>query len=227
VSTQFTLYSASRLVVDLPPVHSDDPVPVRLVDYGSCVDVHGVVEANAITIDYDGDCAILPPQPTIETIDVPIGPLAPGTYDVVTRDRTAAFGGVPRLAHGTLRVRSPERCLGPTEERLCLQDGRFTVSGSWRAFDSTEGSARAAPIPDSDESGQLWFFSAGNRELTVKVLDGCAFNGRWWVFVSSASTVSYQVFVHDNVSGETRTYDNALGHAPALVADTVAFAGCP
>ncbi len=59
------------------------------------------------------------------------------------------------------------------------------------------------------------------------MLDACGVNGRFWVFVSSGSTVEYEVVVTDTATGQQRTYDNDLGEIPELIADTSAFATCP
>ena len=89
-----------------------------------------------------------------------------------------------------------------------------------RAFDGSAGVLHAVPLADSEETGLLWFFTPDKAELTVKLLDGCDVNGRWWAFLSSSSTVEYEVTVADTVTGRSRVYRNELGDAPALLADT-------
>ncbi|HXT23151.1 MAG TPA: hypothetical protein VN923_20550, partial [Thermoanaerobaculia bacterium] len=62
-----------------------------------------------------------------------------------------------------------------------------------------------------------------NSELTLKVLSGCGVNDRWWAFVSSSSTVEYDVVITDTVTGAQRAYHHVAGQAAALLADTAAF----
>ena len=59
------------------------------------------------------------------------------------------------------------------------QKGRFRVEAAWDANGSS-GAGQAVPGASAD-SGLLWFFAPDNWELMVKVLDGCALNGHYWV----------------------------------------------
>ena len=155
-------------------------------------------------------------------LDVPLPSLPAGLYEVRLFTHT---GGTPALLRVPLRVWTAGGCL-PDAQTLCLHDGRFRVTGTWRDFDRRTGLAHAAPLAGHEASGLLWFFGADNPELTVKVIDGCALNGRWWVFLASGSTVAYEVEVTDTVTGARARYANALGFSPPLVADTSALAGC-
>ena len=80
--------------------------------------------------------------------------------------------------------------------------------------------ATAAPL--TADTGTFWFFSQANVELVLKVLDGRALNGKFWVFFGALSDVAYTVTVTDTVTGMVRTYTNPLGQF-ASVADTMAF----
>jgi hypothetical protein len=66
--------------------------------------------------------------------------------------------------------------------------------------------------------------AADNAEIDLEVTDACGLGGHWWVFVSSSSTVEYEIAVTDTAIGSARRYRNELGHVPELAADTVAFA---
>ncbi len=109
---------------------------------------------------------------------------------------------------------------------LCLGSERFRVDLAWRSFDDTVGSGRAVPV-STGESGLLWFFEADNWELLIKVLDGCAFNDRLWVFAAATTTVEYTLRVTDTATGTVREYFNPLGNAAAAITDIEAFAACP
>jgi hypothetical protein len=62
-----------------------------------------------------------------------------------------------------------------------------------------------------DDSGSFWFFDPGNLELEVKILDGRAVNGHFWVFFGALSDVEYRVTVTDTATGESRSYHNPAG----------------
>ncbi len=54
----------------------------------------------------------------------------------------------------------------------------------------------------------MWFFSPGNIELVLKVLDGRWFNDSWWVYASALTDVDYTIAVLDTHTGASRTYTN-------------------
>jgi hypothetical protein len=62
--------------------------------------------------------------------------------------------------------------------------------------------------------------------MTVKVLDGCAANGHYWVFAGGMTNVGVQWKVTRTLTGDTKNYTNELGTAFAPVQDTAAFL-CP
>jgi photosystem II stability/assembly factor-like uncharacterized protein len=115
---------------------------------------------------------------------------------------------------------APGSCAGSATE-LCLQGGRFRVSIAWvDERNRFQGVGVARPL--ESDTGAFWFFSSNNLELMVKVLDGRAFNGRFWVFYGALSDVRYEITVRDTLRGVTKTYSNATGNL-ASVADTAAF----
>jgi hypothetical protein len=110
---------------------------------------------------------------------------------------------------------------GCGESNLCLNQGRFRASVTWRAVHiGTNGIGH--PVPIADDTGSFWFFSPNNLELMIKVLDGRAVNGRYWVFFGALSDVEYEVTVTDTTTGAVKTYRNEQGTL-ASVADTSAF----
>jgi hypothetical protein len=95
-------------------------------------------------------------------------------------------------------------------DTLCLRDGRFAVEVDWHvARDGSTG--RGHRVSATDESGYFWFFDPANLELVVKVLDGRAVNGSFWVFYGALSDVEYTLRVTDTHSGKIRQYHNAPG----------------
>jgi hypothetical protein len=107
---------------------------------------------------------------------------------------------------------------------LCLDGGRFQVAAGWQ---TTKGAGGAATLELTPDTGALWFFKPENLELLVKVLDGCALNGRWWVFAGGLTNVGVTLTVTDTQTGEFRTYTSPIGVPFAPLQDTTAFANCP
>ena len=85
---------------------------------------------------------------------------------------------------------------------------------------------RSGFIGRRKDSGLFWFFDAGNWEMLVKVLDGCAFNNHFWVFSAATTNVGYTLRVIDTETGAVAEYSNPLGTSAAALTDTNAFASC-
>jgi Bacterial pre-peptidase C-terminal domain len=118
----------------------------------------------------------------------------------------------------------PGPCVpGPTT--LCVNNGRFRVQMDWATPDGRTGSGTA--LPQTSDTGMFWFFSPNNVEAIVKVVNGCSFNQRYWVFGAGLTNVAVTLRVTDAQSGILRTYTNAQGNAFQPVQDTAAFATCP
>jgi glucose/arabinose dehydrogenase len=107
---------------------------------------------------------------------------------------------------------------------LCLAGGRFRVSATWR---STAGAGAASVVPLTGDTGALWFFDDSNIEVLVKVLDGRAVNGNFWVFAAGLTDVEVSLEVADAATGARRAYTSSLGEPFRTIADTTAFAGVP
>ena len=111
----------------------------------------------------------------------------------------AALGlaAVPALAQGG--------CF-PDATHLCLNGARFRVEVDWALPGGVAGKGQAVPL--TSDTGAFWFFDNANLELVVKVLDGRAVNGHFWVFYGGLSDVA-------------RWYiGGLLKHAPAVLAFT-------
>ncbi len=103
---------------------------------------------------------------------------------------------------------------------LCIGGGRFKVEAFWRDFQGNSGAGQAQPL--TGDTGTFWFFSPNDVEVIVKVLDGRALDGHFWVFYGALSSVEYSLTVTDTATGLTRRYFNPLGEL-ASVGDTTAF----
>jgi hypothetical protein len=157
-----------------------------------------------------------------ETAEGTLGILPAGLYTLEVRVQE---GGL-LLASSQVRVYDRPPCES-SATRLCLHEGRFGVTAGWEDFAGGQGLGHAVPrdpvLPFLGDTGFLWFFQPDNYELMVKVLDGCALNGHFWVFISPGSTVEYTIGVTDHSTGAQRSYANPLGAVPKLTADTQAF----
>ncbi len=116
-------------------------------------------------------------------------------------------------------------CIADTAT-LCLNQGRFEVRLDWTDFDGIPGEGNVVPT-DADDSGLLWFFSAENWEMLVKVLDGCGINERYWVFAAATTNVETTLHVTDTLTGFAKQYFNPLGTSADAITDADAFATCP
>lgn len=99
---------------------------------------------------------------------------------------------------------------------LCVNAGRFQITLS--AKDPRTGStAPGQALPQNDLFG---YFSipgltgnAANPEVFVKVLDGRAANGRFWVFYGGLTDLEYRVTVTDTFTGTVKGYTKPAGSA--------------
>lgn len=126
-----------------------------------------------------------------------------------------------------VRIRGQaDRCI-EGRSTLCLQESRFEVRVDFETVQNGGSSGDATAVELNDESGTFWFFSPDNTELLIKVLDGCAINGHYWVFYSATTNVGFTVTVtdHDTDTVETYTNQDLTEADPRL--DTAAFATCP
>lgn len=102
---------------------------------------------------------------------------------------------------------------------LCLADDRFRLDVQWKSGGES-GAGQALAL--TRDTGAFWFFDQENLELVVKVVDGRALNGRFWVFFGALTDREYTLKVTDTRTGRVKTYRNPPGRI-ASVADTGAF----
>jgi len=124
-------------------------------------------------------------------------PLPPSLYNGRDGDGSGVFAQ---------RFQNPT-CAGGSEV-LCLQGGLFQARVSWKnPYTGETGTGKALAL--TGDTGAFWFFSPDNLELMVKVLDGDAINGHFWVFYGSLSNVEYTLTITETATGTVRTYHNA------------------
>lgn len=152
---------------------------------------------------------------------------SPPNYSILSFD--PAVGGEVRyestleslVPFATFGLAIRRRCHETATSR-CLQGGRFGAEITYRDFLGVSGDAQVAASQGQD-TGLFYFFDKSNWELMVKVLDGCALNGHYWVFTSASTDVEFRLQVTDTQTLSQRTYQNPLGQAARAIADINAF----
>ena len=193
VRIDFDPYATETLIVDylyLPPaLLSIDP---RLPTTRDRVTVTGGISRNCPTTfglpTLTGDRIVFPATlgspcsgPTLGQLgQATFGPLPAGAY-IVELD----VDGLPNEIQG-ITVTEPTTVLPLVDHRFAVTVDRPSPSG---------GPALAVPL--TDESGYFWFFDPTNIELTVKLLDGRAVNGHYWVFIASMTDLPFTVRIED------------------------------
>ena len=136
-------------------------------------------------------------RPTLAAVPMPGGLFAAWETD-------PAAAGTPGIA--LRRVSLP---CAPDERTLCLGGGRFRAS--LLKLDRHFPRVPAVPVPRGEDWGTFWFFRPENVEVAVKVLDGRALNGHFWVFYASLTNLDFALWVEDLVTGLLSRYENPLG----------------
>ena len=109
---------------------------------------------------------------------------------------------------------------------LCLEGNRFKATIDWQKTDGTHGSGTAVSL--TDDSGYFWFFDPTNIEAVMKVLNGCAINNAYWVFLAGLTNVEVATTVTDTQMGAVYSNTNPQGTAFAPVQATNALpSSCP
>ena len=127
--------------------------------------------------------------------------------------------------------------IGERSDVVSLRDDRFAASMVWTDPSGTKRPVQGGLVAglggdelgalDGSDTGLFFFSDADNWELLVKVLDGCGFNGHFWVFAAATTNVEYTLTVTDTQSGSVNEFHNPLGQASPAILDTSAFATCP
>jgi hypothetical protein len=162
---------------------------------------------------------------------VPLGPpvAIDGTREI--EDAGVVAGG----CGWTVIWNAPTGAVAPTHARqftggcqagpeALLLGERFRAEITWRTRDGKSGTGQALPL--TDDSGAFWFFTSGNLELMLKVLDGRDVNGAFWVFYATLTDVAFDLKVIDQYTGVEKIYSKPAGRLESR-ADTRAFPAGP
>ncbi len=109
----------------------------------------------------------------------------------------------------------------PNDQEVCLFE-RFAVAIVGISNHPTDGIATPARF-GSKETAFFWFYGDQNFEVMIKLLNGCAINGKWWVFGGALTNQAYHIAIGDSLTGARRDYYNAEGVNAAAITDTNAF----
>ena len=111
---------------------------------------------------------------------------------------------------------------GSGTETLCLTNGRFEVKLKY--FNGgASGQGVTFPHPTADTTGYFWFFDSLNLEVGVKVLDGSAINGNYWVYHGAITTLPYTLTIRDTQKNVIKSYQKTSSD-PCGGSDIGAFA---
>jgi PKD repeat protein len=147
-----------------------------------------------------------------------------GTFTVM---ETATNAGGSNTASKSVTVSAGGASVcTPDATTLCLGGGRFMVQMVWTKPDNSSGDGNAVKL--TDDSGYFWFFDPTNIEAVMKVLNGCAINNAYWVFLAGLTNVEVATTVTDTHTGAVYSNTNPQGTAFAPVQATNALpSSCP
>lgn len=117
---------------------------------------------------------------------------------------------------------------------LCIDDQpgdrRFAIRLHFDSVlgEGVEGDAMATPLAPLGitDGGILSFFDTALPEVLVKVIDGCDFNGHYWLFSAATTNLGFELTVEDTHTGTSKTYTNPDGMIAETVTDVSALATC-
>ncbi|MEK7606408.1 MAG: hypothetical protein AAB458_02335 [Patescibacteria group bacterium] len=89
------------------------------------------------------------------------------------------------------------------DKRFELQVEYNTVLGGGRS-----GFGTPSAIPGSTESGLFSFFTESNKEMLVKIINGCELNSYFWVFYGTTTNVGFTLTIRDTLTQEVTGYTN-------------------
>jgi hypothetical protein len=209
------------IAVDLESSSAAGFYDLRIRSGGPWIYFHGFqpqVVGNTIKIRMSYNCLILCPSgPPEWVIDAgTIGPLAPGTYTVEMENYEAYLPEAVIAYRGQVEVPEVE-----PDDRILLRGGRFELQMELAA--PHQEIPRLA-MPATEDSALFYFFSPDNWEAMFKVLDGCALNGKYWVFGAASTDVGFTLRVKDLANpGVEREYRHEPGSPAPALTDIDAF----
>lgn len=111
----------------------------------------------------------------------------------------------------------------PSATALCLGGGRFRAELFRQDRRGDRGAGRA--VAWSSAAGAFWFYAYPDPEAVVKMVDGGAVNGSFWLFYGPLTDAQVALTVTDLESGASRRYPPRPGVLGAFVSN--AFPSSP
>jgi len=161
---------------------------------------------------------------TVLTFTAPVNPGVQNTMRLAIADVSdGILDSAVFLAGGSFT--DTTACI-PNATTVCLLGNRFEVKIRWTDYQHVERDALVASAGTAD-SALFYFNSPANWEFLIKIINGCSFNNKYWVYFAAATDVGYVVTVRDTGSAAApKLYTNILGHASPATNDSSAF-NCP
>jgi ELWxxDGT repeat protein len=149
--------------------------------------------------------------PAGEPASAEFASIAEGAFAELER---AAEGPPSSIAAPAVSAGAAGAC-APGSTRLCLQDGRFAVGLLWRDGSGVEHQAFA--FAHGDRAGYFAFYGARDLQAALKILDGRAINGRFWLFATSLTHLGYTLTVTDSETGAVYDYPKPAGGFASVI----------
>ncbi len=120
----------------------------------------------------------------------------------------------------------PPPACEPSSSRACLRNSRYSVETTWKKGNGETGPGLLAG-PTSASSSLFSLIVPENWAVLVKIQDGCAANGKMWVYGAVTSDLEVEIRVRDEVAGTEKRYRKPPGAAPFGLRDRAAFPCAP
>ena len=211
--------SAPDLVVQSPSVSDDSLTPRQSFTLRATVRNQGDARSAATTLRYyrssnstisssdtvvgtDAVGAVSASGTSAESISL-TAPSSAGTYYYgACVDEVSGESDTGNNCSSGVRVTVRDDC---PANRACLDNG-YTVAVDYEDPNTGLWTEAKRQSHLTRDSAVFYFFNPDNAEVLVKVLNGCAINGHWWVYSAPATDLRYRVAVWPpNRTGRTWT----------------------
>jgi hypothetical protein len=96
-----------------------------------------------------------------------------------------------------------------------LHGGRFAVELTWT--DPAGAEHAAFTFAHGDGAGYFAFYSARDLQATLKILDGRAVNGRFWLFATWLTHLGTTLTVTDSATATVHRYHKPAGEFASVI----------
>ncbi len=139
--------------------------------------------------------------------------------DCFTMNLSNVLTGPGQGNHSACFLDEPDR----RDDNADLRLGDFCALTTWSGVGPAGGIAHVSTSRTA-LSGAFWFRDPNVREVEVRVIDRCASNGHWWVILSGATTLGFEMKVRINDAPVfEKTYRHPTGARFTTRVDRTAF----